>query len=124
MNNKTRIKPLIDVTADGAIEDDDVLKLSSDGKSVDNADAVINLFAGTSFQPVKQIYLSVALGPSFISGTTYFGIKPSVGFYFSKSQKLTVRVSYINIFNREFNYEETKKVDFGSISFSVGIKLF
>jgi hypothetical protein len=125
LNNKTKFKPLIDLTADGSIEDDDVLRLSSDGKAVSEADGVINLFAGVSFQPANQFYLSVALGPSLINGNTYFGIKPPIGFYSSKSQRLTTRISYINVFNREFNYEETKKILISVLSvFQLVLKYF
>jgi hypothetical protein len=45
-------------------------------------------------------------------------------FTFPKKQRLTARVSYINIFNRVLNYKENKKDDFGSVSFSMAIKLF
>jgi len=124
LNNKTKFKPIIELTVDVSVADDDVLRLSPDGKAVEDADGIINLFGGASFQPAKQFYLSFTLGPSFINSNTYFGIKPSIGFYLSKSQKLTARISYINIFNRALNYEENKKDDFGSISFSMAIKLF
>jgi hypothetical protein len=48
-----------------------------------------------------------------------FGLKPSVGFYFSKSQGWAGKLSYINVYNRG----ERRKEDFGSISFSLGVKL-
>ena len=52
------------------------------------------------------------------------GIKPSVAYYFSERQKLGLKISYINIFNRELNYEETKMEDFGSLSLAISFKLF
>ena len=123
-NNRTKFKPTIEITADGAIEDDKILRVNPDGKEVQDADGVINLFAGSSFQASQKFYLSFLFGPSFINSNTYFGIKPSVGYYFSKRQKLGAKISYINVFNREPNYEETKMLDFGSISLSINIKLF
>jgi hypothetical protein len=48
------------------------------------------------------------------------GVKPSFGFYFSKNQRWTGKVSYINVFNRD----KTTKEDFGSISLAIGLKLF
>ena len=81
---------------------------------------MVNLFVGTSFNPTPNTYLSLVGGPSFISGRTMLGIKPSFGFYFSKSQKWTGKISYINIFNRD----KATKEDFGSVSFAIGLKLF
>jgi len=83
LNNKTKFKPVIELTADASIADDDVLRLSPDGKAIEDADDVINLFEGASFHSAKQVYLLFTLGPSFINSSTYFGIKPSVGVYFS-----------------------------------------
>jgi hypothetical protein len=66
------------------------------------------------------VYISFVTGPSFISGRTLLGIKPSFGFYFSPTQKWTGIVSYINIFNRDKRTNE----DFGSVSLSVSVRLF
>ena len=121
--HSTKFKPTIELTGDIYLEDDKVLRLNSDGTVPANYNDVrgmVNLFVGTSFNPTKNIYLSFAAGPSFISGQTMLGIKPSFGFYFSKSQKWTGKISYINIFNRD----KTTKADFGSLSLAVGLKLF
>ena len=122
-NNRTKFKPTIELTGDIYLEDDKVLRLNPDGTVPANYNDVrgmVNLFVGTSFNPSKNIYISFVAGPSFISGQTMLGIKPSFGFYFSKSQKWTGKVSYINIFNRD----KTTKEDFGSLSLAVGLKLF
>ena len=122
-NNKTKFKPTIEITGDVYLEDDKVLRLNPDGTVPTNYNDVrgmVNLFIGTSFSPTRNIYLSLVGGPSFISGQTMLGIKPSFGFYFSKSQKWAGKISYINIFNRD----KTTKEDFGSLSFGVGLKLF
>lgn len=123
-NNQTKFKPAIELTIDGAIADDKLIRLDSHGQEVQEADVVTNLFAGTAFHPSQQFYISFLCGPSFINSNTYFGIKPSIGYYFSTKQKLGLKVSYINIFNREPNYEETKMQDFGSIGLAFTIKLF
>ena len=122
-NNWTKFKPTIELTGDIYLEDDKTLRLNTDGTVPANYNDVrgmINLFIGTSFHPTKNIYLSFVAGPSFISGQTMLGIKPSIGFYFSKSQKWTGKVSYINIFNRD----KITKEDFGSLSLAIGLKLF
>ena len=72
----------------------------------------------------QKFYASFVMGASFINSNTYFGIKPSIAFYFSNRQKVKLELSYINIFNREYNYAETKKEDFGSVGLGIGIKLF
>ena len=122
-NNKSKFKPTIELTGDIYLEDDKVLKLNPDGsipQSDNTIGSMINLFAGSSFHPTQTIYFSFVAGPSFISGQTLLGIKPSFGFYFSKSQRWTGKLSYINVFNRT----SVAKEDFGSLSFAIGLKLF
>lgn len=120
LNNSTKFKPTIELTGDIYLEDDKVFRTDSTGTQLNDVRGMVNLFVGTSFNPTKNIYLSVVVGPSFISGQTLLGIKPSFGFYFSKSQRWTGKISYINIFNRG----KTIKEDFGSLSLAVGLKLF
>ena len=118
--NKSKFTPTIELTADLYLENDKVYRMNADGSAINTVPGMINLFAGTSFHPVKNLYMSVVGGPSFINGQTLFGIKPSLGFYFSRSHRCTGKISYINIFKRD----KTTKEDFGSLSFAVGIKLF
>ena len=123
LNNKTNFKPTIELTADIYLEDDKVLRLNPDGsipKEDNSVGGMVNLFAGSSYHPTQSIYVSFVAGPSFINGQTFLGIKPSFGFYFSKTQKWTGKVSYINVFNRSKVVNE----DFGSLSLSIGLKLF
>lgn len=122
-NNKTKFKPTIELTGDLYLENDKVLRLNPDGstpKSDNDVRGMVNLFIGSSFHPTRNVYLSFVAGPSFINGQTLLAIKPSFGFYFSKTQKWTGKVSYINVFNRS----QVTKEDFGSLSFAVGLKLF
>ena len=119
-NTKTKFKPTIELTADTYLEDDKVFRINADGTPMNDVRGMVNLFAGTSFFPVKNVFLSFVAGPSFISGQTLLGIKPSLGFYFSKTKRWTVKVSYINIFDRD---KVTMK-DFGSLNFAIGLKLF
>lgn len=114
-----KLKPTIDLTADAYFQDDKVLWLNSDGTPI-KAPSGVNLFAGGSYHPTKNAYLSVVAGPSFLEGKIKWGVKPSVGFYFPSNQKWTGKVSYINVFNRD---KKTKE-DFGSISFALGVRLY
>ncbi len=122
-NTKTNFKPTIELTGDIYLEDDKVLRLNPDGvipNFSNDVGGMVNLFFGSSFNPTQNIYVSFLAGPSFISGQTFMGVKPSFGFYFSKNQRWTGKVSYINVFNRD----KTTKEDFGSISLAIGLKLF
>jgi hypothetical protein len=120
LNNSSKFKPTVDFTADAYLEDDKVLRLNPDATPIDDSRGMINFFGGTSFHPSNKIYASVVTGPSFIDGHTFLGLKPALGIYFSANQKWIGKISYINIFNRD----ETTKNDFGSISLSIGLKLF
>jgi hypothetical protein len=116
----SKLKPVIDVTANAYLEDDKVLRLNDDGAPIDDIGGMVNVFAGASYHPLNRIYLSLTTGPSFVSGQTLLGIKPSFGFYFSQNKRWTGKISYINVFNQG----QKTKHDFGSTSFSLGIKLF
>jgi len=120
LNNKTKFKPTIELTSDIYLEDDKVLRIDSTGTPFNDLGGMTNLFIGSSFNTSKNSYLSFVAGPSFLGGQTLLGIKPSVGFYFSNKQKLTGKISYINIFNRG----EIKKENFSSWILSLGVKLF
>ncbi|MDQ2721174.1 MAG: hypothetical protein M3Z26_15610 [Bacteroidota bacterium] len=120
LNIKTKFKLTIEVAHDIYLEDDKLLRLDSTGHAINDFRDVTNLFAGLSFHPSNDIYISFLTGPSFINGRTILGIKPSFGFYFSKKQKWTGKISYINIFKRD----KATKGDFGSLAFAVGLKLF
>jgi len=122
-NNKTKFKPTLELTADAYPGGTKEIRFNPDGSYPENGNHVpgmINLFAGLSFHPTQELYLSFITGPSFINGETLFGIKPSLGFYFSKTQRWTGKVSFINIFNRPKVVDE----DFGSVSIAIGFRLF
>ena len=120
LDNNSKFKLTIDLTADSYLEDDKVYRAYSDGTEMVDIGGMVNLFAGASYHPTKTIYLSFVTGPSFVSGQTLLGLKPSFGFYFSQNQRWTGKVSYINILNRD----KKSKEDFSSISLSLGVKLF
>lgn len=123
VNTPSKFRPTAELTGDLYLEDDKVNRSNPDGSFPENGNDVrgmVNLFVGSSFHPKQNVYVSLTAGPSFISGQIYFGIKPSVGFYFSSNQKWTGKVSYINIFNRTKMVNE----DFGSISVAIGLRLF
>ena len=120
-NNKTKFKPTIEITGDLYLEDDKVYRTDINGTPLSDVPGMVNLFMGHHFSRLKTSFYHLSQGPSFISGQTLFGIKPSIGFHFSKNQRWTGKVSYINIF---YNQDKVTKEDFGTISFAIGVKLF
>lgn len=119
-NNQTKFKPAIEITRDIYLENDKVLRMTSADKPIADVRGMTNIFIGSLFQPAENIYVSFLGGTNFINGQTFLGIKPSFGFYFSKNQKWSGKVSFVNIFNRD----KTTKDDFGSLVFALGLKLF
>ena len=122
-NNKTKFKPTIELTGDIYLEDDKLIRLNPDGTiptKYNDVRGMINLFFGSAFYPARNIYVSLVAGPSFINERILLGLKPSFGFYLSKNQRWSGKLSYINVFNRD----KIRKEDFGSVSVAIGLKLF
>jgi len=118
LNNSTRFKPTVELTASIYLEDDKTLTTINDIPLQDVRN-MVNLFAGYSFNPTNKLSISCVAGPSFISGQTFLSIKPSIDIFFSKNNRWTAKAYYINIFNRE----KITGSDFGLVGFALGIKL-
>ena len=118
VNNRMRFKPALEITGDVYLAGTKDLFLV-EGRDV-AVTGMVNLFAGAQFKATERTYLSLLMGPSFVNGHACFGLKPAVGFYFSKNKRWTGKIAFINIFNREPSIDR----DFGSLSLSVGLKLF
>lgn len=117
---KSKFNPTVDLTADIYLADDKVLVVNPDGTSPDDLGSIVNLFAGLSYNRKGKIWYAFVLGPSYSNDKAFFGIKPSVAFFFSESQRLMGKFSFINIFNRD----KLSRQDFGSMSFTLGYKLY
>ena len=109
---------MTELTADLYLYDDKVGRLYSDGTYMDDVGGMINLFAGASYYFTKNTFVSVSGGPSLIHNI-YFGIKPDIGFT-SGNKKVFVKISCINIYNREVRMKE----DFTSANISIGLRMF
>ena len=120
LNTKTKLKPILDLSVEAFPAKSKVLFLNPDGTSIDNIDVVVNLFGGVSYFPAKQLYFAFSAGPCFANGNILLGVKPALGFYFSPKQKWMGKLSYTNLFHRD----KFTQQDFGSLSFSIGVKLF
>jgi hypothetical protein len=119
-NNKTKFKPFIELTGNAYLAGDKVLRTDKYGNVINEVNGMVNLFAGVSCNASKNIYLSLATGPAFMTGQTSLGIKPAAGIYFPKSKRWKAEVSYLNIFNR---HKPTGQ-DLGTLSLGIGIRLF
>ncbi len=120
INAQSKFRPTADLTADIYLEDDKVLRIDPDDNPVPDLRGMLNFFGGISWHPKTTIYMSIVGGPSIINGRTLTALKPSFGFYFSEKQKWTGKFSYINVFNRD----RVTNQDFGSVSISLGRRLF
>ncbi len=116
---KSKFSPLLNITDDFIFLDDKVFRTNPDGSAQKSIQNVLKVFVGTNFNPTERIYLAMAAGPSFINGQTLLGIKPSIGFYFPETKRWTIKISYINILNRNSG----KKENYSSLNFSIGLRL-
>lgn len=114
------LRPTVDLTADAYLMDDKVYRAYSDGTAIGTVGGMVNIFAGASVHPIRNAYFSFVAGPSFVGTQTLLGLKPSLGFYFSNNQKLSAKISYMNVLKREVR----AKQNFTSISFTLGVKLY
>lgn len=114
------VRPTVEFTADAYLMDDKVYRGYSDGTAIETVGGMVNIFAGASVHPIRNVYFSFVAGPSFVGTQTLLGLKPSLGFYFSNNQKLSAKISYINVLKREVR----AKQNFTSISFTLGLKLY
>jgi hypothetical protein len=117
---RSKFKPTVEVTGDLYLMDDKMFRTNPDGSPIADVRGMVNLFAGASYHLIKSVYFSLVAGPSFVSGQTLVGVKPSVGVYFPGSKRWTAKLSFINIFNRD----KFTKNDFSSASLAFGFKLF
>ena len=118
LNNATRFAPTLELTADFYLEDDKVLR-TINNIPLQDVRHMINLFAGSSFAASNKLFISFVAGPSFISGGTFLGIKPSVDIFFSKDNRFTAKAYYINVFKRE----KISGSDFGTVGVAFGVRL-
>lgn len=124
-NNKSKFKPTIELTGDAYFFPEElvsriIIPIIDPQYTPNSVYGMINLFVGSSYDLSKNIFASFVIGPSLINETVFLGIKPSLGFYITKSQKYAGKISYINVFDRIKNV----KKDFASLSISISRKLF
>lgn len=125
LNTKSKFKAIVELTGDVYMMDDKVFRVReiSPGvwdyeNGIPDVPGMVNLFAGASYHPNKNFYLSATVGPSFIRSNTYLGFKPALGFL-TNNQRWMGKIVIINIFHRDFPTQS----DFGSVGISVGYRI-
>jgi hypothetical protein len=114
-----KLKWNVELNADIQPAEDKVYRFNPDGTELKQVRAVISLFGGIYYPISKTVFLSAAAGPCVNGDRVLFAIKPSLGIFFSKKNRLFGRISFWNIYNRE----AYSKKNFSSLSFTSGIKL-
>ena len=120
IDGKSAFKPALDLTADIYLVDDKVYRMYPDGSEMVSVHGTVSLFPGISFQPKGRFFAGIYGGPSLVSSSVLLGIKPSMGIYFDDKHRWAGKLSYINIFNRDYRGGQ----DFGSWSASIGVRIF
>ncbi len=118
--NKSKLKPTASISFNLRLAGDKALRFGADSMPIDAVETAFNIRIGESYFFSKRNYMAFAAGPSFINGKMLFGLKTSLGYFFSANQKWVVALSYGNIFDR---YIPTKN-DYGTIDLSFGLKIY
>lgn len=118
--NIGKFRPTIDFTTDIYPSGKKVQLINPDGSNPEAIRSMINLLTGASYQLTPTFYISCTTGPSWTGNDhMQLALKPSIGLYFSSSQRWTTKLSYLNVFDRD----PTTKKDFGAIGISLGLRL-
>ncbi|WP_157274033.1 hypothetical protein [Pedobacter sp. BAL39] len=116
----TRFRPTVEFGSYLYLEDDKVLRLDEDGGHAEAISGHTNLFGGLTYQPVSQVFVSFLAGPAFINDQILMGVKPGMGLFLSRNQRWMAKVAYVHVFDRD----KSTKMDFSSLNFAIGLKLF
>ena len=116
---KSIVQPSLELTGE-IFGGNKVLYMTPDGKPIDAKLSSLSLYAGPMLQVTQKIYLSLATGPSFINAAAHVGIRSSVGYHFSQTQRVSTKASYTNVFYKD----EISKEGFGYLSVALAVRLF
>jgi len=91
-----------------------------EGERVPDMRSIPSVFIGIAYLPFNKFWFSLEGGPSFVPSHTYFSLKPTIGYYFDKKQRLGIDISLTNIFNADIINDSS----YGYLSLGLMIKLF
>ena len=119
VRTKTWVRPALDVSSyiyGGTKE----MRVTADGRPIYAKDGVTSVYGGVYLQAAPRWFGSFTAGPSFFNGSTYFGIKPGVGYYLLKGRQLAAKISFTNI----FQHDDISNENFGYYTVSFALKVF
>jgi hypothetical protein len=97
-----------------------ILFLFENGQTAGPKQFVFTTFAGLVYSPVKRTEAGISAGPSFVEDDVYAGIKPCIGYYFGKKERVKALASLTHIFEKN----SISKKNTGFVSFGIAVKLF
>ena len=114
----SRVKPLLELNVDyfGGTK---VAYITADGKMIDSKHGIISTYAGPMLEFNKQLWIATTVGSTWYHKEAHLGIRPSIGFYFSKRKTWMTKASFTNVFQRD----EVSNQSFGYLSLALGLRL-
>jgi len=83
-------------------------------------DGLESIHAGIQYRIYKPIQMATSIGPSFSSGNTDWGFRQTVLLSLSKKENFQFRLSFDHVFQDDYLINS----DFGSIGYSILVRLF
>jgi hypothetical protein len=97
-----------------------ILFVFENGQTAGPKQFVFTTFAGLVYSPAKKTEAGISAGPSFLEDAVYAGIKPYIGYYFGKKERVKAQASLTHIFEKN----SISKKNTGFVSFGFAVKLF
>jgi len=99
INTLKRIKPLFEVNADFFMNS--AVLVFENGNELVKKGSVPSILCGTKYQLLDRLFFSGEIGPGIIKSKAFIVIKPSLGYYIDKNQRLSVKMSLTHIFEND-----------------------
>ena len=65
LNTKTKFKPVIEITGDIYLENDNVFRMTTTGEEIESIGSMVDLFAGSAFNPNQKQFYFLGSWPQF-----------------------------------------------------------
>ena len=118
INSWQSIKPLLEVSGDFFANAADLVY--QDGHELVKKGGVPSILLGTKYQFFERLYLTAEIGPGWIESKVFLVIKPSLGYYIDKNQRLSAKISLTNIFEND----DAGNKPFGYINLGLVFRIF
>jgi len=117
-NFHSKFKPLLGFNWDLYAESK-VFKYEN-GKPLYSKGSLPALFFGGSYHPVNRLFFSLEAGPAFVNSHVYSVLKPGMGFYFDKNQRLRGGLTFTHIFKSHESIHDAS----GYLSLGFAVRVF